>query len=192
LNRDLMTNLSSQEMGPTIRTRDQLNAVVENIVLLRLEQAELDRAQAGEIAAIREKYRASLTEVDRYLQMEIAWVEAWARQNPAEFTGERTIDCPHARIGYRVMSPRVERASRRWTWTEAASALAEKEWGRRYLRTPEPEVDKEAILADLATLPAEDLRQVGIKVVQGERFFIEPRGESEASSASDDDWQEAA
>ena len=187
-----MTTLSSPEMGPTIRTRDQLNAVVENIVLLRLEQAELDRAQADEIAAIREKYRAPLTEVDRYLQMETAWVEAWARQNPGEFTRERIIDCPHARVGYRVMAPRVERASRRWTWTEAALALAETEWGRRYLRAPEPEVDKEAILADLATLSTDDLRQAGIKIVQGERFFIEPHGEAEPCASSDENWQEAA
>jgi phage host-nuclease inhibitor protein Gam len=187
-----MTTLSFPGTSPTIRNRDQLNAVVENIILLRAEQAGLDRAQADEIAAIREKYRAPLTEVDRYLQMETAWVETWARQNPDEFSAERLIDCPHARIGYRETPPRVERASRRWTWTEASIALAATAWGSRYLRTPEPEIDKETILADLATLPVEDLHEVGIKIVQGERFYIEAHGQPEESSASGENWQEAA
>jgi len=185
-----MITFTPTSSSPTIRCREQLNAVVENIVLLRAELAELERAQANELAAVREKYRAPLTEVDRFLQMETAWVEAWAHQNPGEFSGERLLDCPHARIGFRTMPPRVERANRRWNWAEAAAALAEVEWGKRYLRTPDPEIDREAILADLERLPAEDLRQVGIKVVQGERFFIEAH--EEPKEDANPEWQEAA
>jgi phage host-nuclease inhibitor protein Gam len=177
-----MTILPSPASSPTIRTRQHLNSVVENIVLMRSEQAELERAQAKEIAAIRDKYRAPLAEVDRLLQMETAWVEAWAKQNPEEFSGERLLECPHAQIGFRMMPPRVERASRRWSWADATAALAETAWGQRYLRTAAPEIDKEAILADLANLPTEELRQAGIKIAQGERFFIEAHERPEEST----------
>jgi phage host-nuclease inhibitor protein Gam len=187
-----MTSFSSPSPAPTIRTREQLDAVVENIVSLKGELAELERAQATEIVGVREKFRAPLTEVDRFLQKEIAWVETWARQNPSAFVTDRLLRCPHATIGYRMMPPRVERASRQWTWTEAASRLSEVEWGRRYLRTPAAEVDRDAILADLASLSNDELRQVGIKIVQGERFFIEPHGHEEEALMPEATWQEAA
>jgi len=180
-----MTPLS---LPPAIRSREQLDAVVENIVLLQREQAELVRTQESEIAAIREKYRLPFAELDRYLQMETSWVEAWARQNPVALTEKRSMDCPHAAIGFRETLPRVERASRKWTWTAAALRLAEVAWGKPYLRVPEPEVDREAILSDLAILSAEELREAGIKIVQGERFFIEPHRSVEGDAS----WQEAA
>jgi phage host-nuclease inhibitor protein Gam len=169
-----------------------LDAVVANIVSLQLEQIEVLQAQADEIAAVREKYRATLTELDRFLQIESAWVETWARQNPNVFSGERTLRCTQATIGFRTIAPQVERASRKWSWTEAALKLAESAWGRRYLRIPAPEVNKEAILNDQATLSPEALREVGIKIVQGERFYLERHGLNEEVETTDSNWQEAA
>ena len=171
-------SIFSSPTAPTIRTREQLDAVVENIVRLQLEQGDLLDAQENEIAAVREKYRVSSSR----------WTVSrkWKPRGPrrgrwptlAAFD-ERLLDCPHATIGFRETSPRVERASRKWTWTAAALKLAESEWGRRYLRIPSPEVDKEALLADQPTLSAEELRQAGIKIVQGERFFAEPHPPAE-------------
>ncbi len=65
-------------------------------------------------------------------------------------------------------------------------ALGGLDWGKRYLRVPSAEVDKEAIVADMAWLSAADLRDVGLKVVQGERFFIAAHKTSEPA------WREAA
>jgi phage host-nuclease inhibitor protein Gam len=178
--------------SPTITNRAQLAAVVDNIVTLQLEQLDVLRAQADEIAAIREKYRPTLTELDRYLQMETSWVEAWANRNPDDFSADRSIVCDRATIGYRMTEPRVERASRKWTWTEAALKLAESEWGRRYLRIPSPEVNREAILKDLAALSADELREVGLKIVEGERFYLERHGAIDHVTASESNWQEAA
>ncbi len=187
-----MTPFSTPATAPAIKSREQLDAVVANIVTLQLEQIEVVRAQAEEIEAIREKYRATLTELDRLLQIEGAWVETWARQNPEAFSTERTLRCEQATIGFRTITPQVERASRKWSWTEAAMKLAESAWGRRYLRIPAPEVNKEAILNDLANLSPEALREVGIKIVQGERFYLERHAQTEEVEATDSDWQEAA
>jgi hypothetical protein len=70
--------------------------------------------------------------------------------------------------------------------------LGETAWGRRYLRVPAPEVDKAAILADRAQLPADELRLAGIKIVQQEHFFITPRGQAESLPDERPDWREAA
>jgi phage host-nuclease inhibitor protein Gam len=185
-----MTPTPVQTATPAIQTRQQLDAVLENIAHLQREWDELYHAQEKEIAAVRQRYRAPLAEMEHYLDLETSWAESWARANPGAFTADRSLACAHATIGFRATPPRIERASRRWTWSRIALTLAGVAWGKRYLRIPSPEVDKEALLADLADLSPVELRNAGIKVAQGERFFITPHPASapEVESA----WQEAA
>lgn len=181
----------SQPSVPSIQNRQQLESVLENIVHLQQNRAELESDQEREITGVRQKYRTPLAELDRYLLLETTWVETWARENTDAFSDRRTLACTHASIGFRVSPPRIERASRKWTWSEVAVKLSELAWGRRYLRQPAPEVNKEALLADRADLEAPELRKVGIKIVQDERFFITPHGPAESATA-DLAWQEAA
>jgi phage host-nuclease inhibitor protein Gam len=171
--------------APSIRTRPQLDAVLENIVQLQRERDDLYRAQENEIAAVRQRYRAPLAEIEHYLDLETTWAEAWARENPGALSGDRSLACAHATIGFRAEPPRIERASRRWTWSRIALTLGQLAWGSRYLRVPAPEVDKEALLADLATLSPTDLREAGLKITQGETFFITPHPQESV-------WQKAA
>jgi phage host-nuclease inhibitor protein Gam len=193
-NPKFMTSIQhpSQPTPPGIQNRQQLDAVVENIIHLQQNRAELERDQEREITAVRQKYRTPLAEVDRYLLLETTWVETWARANPEVFSEKRSMTCTHAVIGYRVSPPRIDRASRKWTWSEISQKLSELAWGRRYLRQPAPEVNKEALLADRLELVSTELRKVGIKIVQDERFFITPHGPTESAVASETDWQEAA
>ncbi len=182
----------SQPAAPTIQNRQELEAVVENIVHLQQDRAEIESAQEKEITAIRQKYRAPLAEMDRYLLLESTWVETWAKANPTAFPDKRSLTCTHATIGFRIAPPRVDRASRKWTWTDIALKLSELAWGRRYLRQPALEVNKEALLADRSELVAAELRQAGIKIVQEERFFITPHGPAETAESTENAWQEAA
>jgi phage host-nuclease inhibitor protein Gam len=185
---------SPQPAAPAIQTRGQLDVVLENIAHLQRERDELYRAQENEIAAVRQRYRAPLAEMDRYLDLETSWAEAWARGNPGAFAADRSLACAHATIGFRTLPPRIERASRRWTWSRIALTLADLPWGRRYLRVPAPEVDKEALVADLAGLSPVELRNAGLIVVQGEQFHITPHVPAETTSApaAEPAWQEAA
>jgi phage host-nuclease inhibitor protein Gam len=181
---------------PVVKTRQQLTALLENIAQLQRERDELQRAQENEIAAIRQRYRAPLAEIDHYLELETSWAEAWARQNPGAFASVgsvRSVACAKVTLGFRADPPRIERASRRWTWTRIAATLATLPWGHRYLRIPAPEVDKEALAADLSQLSPVDLRNAGMIVVPGERFFITPHPTAETSASTfQPSWQEAA
>jgi phage host-nuclease inhibitor protein Gam len=180
----------SAPAAPAITSRHELDAVVENIVQLQLNRSEVEREQEQEIALIRQKFRAPLAEIERYLTLETAWVETWARQHPDTFRERQSLALTHAVIGFRVSPHRVDRASRKWTWGAISAKLGELAWGRRYLRQPALEVNKEALLADRADLSPAELRQAGLKIVQEERFFIAPhRG---ADAASEEEWQEAA
>lgn len=170
--------------GPVIQTRQQLDAVLENIAQLQNERDDLFHRQREEIEAVQQKYRAPLAEMKNYLELETSWAEAWSRAHPEAFAASRSLACASATIGFRPEPYRIERASRRWTWSRIASTLATLDWGRRYLRIPPPEVDREALLTDLADLSPVDLRNAGIKIVTGETFFITPHPNPE--------WQEAA
>jgi len=189
-----MTNLTPLSVPaaaqPTITSRHELDAVVENIVQLQLNRAELEREQEQEIAAVRQKFRAPLAEIERYLTLETSWVEDWARRHPDTFRDRQSLPLTHAVIGFRTSPCRVDRASRKWTWSAIAQKLGELAWGRRYLRQPALEVNKEALLADRAELSPTELRAAGLKIVQEERFYIAPHRETESASA--EEWQEAA
>jgi phage host-nuclease inhibitor protein Gam len=189
-----MTPSPSPAAAPAIQTRQQLDALLENIAHLQRERDDLYRAQENEIAAIRQRYRAPLAEMDNYLDLETSWAESWALAHPDAFAANRSLACAHATIGFRATPPRIERASRRWTWSRIALTLADLAWGKRYLRVPAPEVDREALLVDLADLSPVDLRNAGICIVQGERFFITPHANAEMTSTSSHEpaWQEAA
>ena len=180
--------------APAIQTRAQLDAVLENIVHLRSARDELRREQENEINTVRQRYRVPLAEIDHYLELETGWAEAWARANPGAFAADRSLACVHATVGFQAEPTRIERASRRWTWSRIALTLAEFAWGQRYLRVPEPEVDKEALLADLPRLSTVDLRDAGIRVVEGERFYITPHSEAgtAAGAPAESPWREAA
>jgi phage host-nuclease inhibitor protein Gam len=178
--------------APVIQTRPQLEALVENIVELKAQRSELLDAQDAELAGIREKYRLPLAEIERYLTLEMAWAEAWARNHPAALGTTREIECAKATIGFRLTPPRVERASRKWTWHAIALKLAEVGWGQRYLRVPAAEVNKEAILAERGAVSPEELRLAGLKIIEGERFFVAPHGTAEPPGEVEPDWREAA
>ena len=184
----------SQPVPPSIETRQQLDSVVENIVQLQLSRTELESEQDREIVAIRQRYRAPLAELDRYLLLETTWVETWANAHPDAFSDRRTLPCTHAIIGFRTSPPRVERLSRKWSWSDIAVKLAEAAWGRRYLRHPAPEVNKEAVLSDRLELDPGELKKVGLKILQDDRFFIHPHqsASSQESLPMEEEWPQAA
>jgi len=169
-----ITPLPQPAATPVVQTRPQLEALLENIAQLQSERDQLHQQLEDEIAAIRHQYRPQLDEMESFLDKERSWAESWARANPDQLGPDRSLACASATIAFEAAPVRIERASRRWTWTRIANTLAELPWGKTYLRIPPPEVDKDLLLADLAALSPEDLRTAGLKVIQADRFVITP------------------
>src|ERR1700677_3444050 len=105
---------------PEISTRAELEALLENIAELRREREAAFAAQEAELAAVRQRHRAQLTELQNLLALETSWAEAWTRQHRGELSADGTLGFANATLGFRAGGPRVERASRRWTWSRIA------------------------------------------------------------------------
>src|ERR1700683_834115 len=102
-----MTFTPSPTAAPAIQTRQQLDAVLENIAHLQCERDELYLVQENEIAAVRQRYRAPLAEMEHYLELETSWAESWARSKLGACTAARLRAGARATMGCRTPPPRI-------------------------------------------------------------------------------------
>jgi phage host-nuclease inhibitor protein Gam len=157
---------------PAVRTRADLEVVVREIAELTLarntEQTELDR----DITAAREAHELQLSALTKTLEEKTELARAWSDANPSEFNRLKSLDLVHGIIGWRTGQPTLKTLSG-WTWDRVLEKLKTLGW-LPYVRTKE-EVNKQQIIADRETIAPEDMRAIGVRVIQDESFFVEPK-----------------
>jgi phage host-nuclease inhibitor protein Gam len=116
--------------------------------------------------------QGELAEIDQRIKEKSTTVQSWAEANPSEFGALKSLDVTHAVIGWRTGQPTLKTLAG-WTWDRVLEKL-NLVAASTYIRLKE-EVNKAAILADRESLGAEKLRGMGMRVVQDESFFIEPK-----------------
>lgn len=176
--RELPTNVSPFPVvstTPPTGSRRELEALVARAVRCRLEadaiRVEVDR----EVAAVRARHQPSLERAESAAQESHEAVRTWADGHRGEsFGGRKTMKCLHATIGYRSKPPRVERIRAHAKWGAIAVAMQSQPWASNYVRMPEPEpeLNKEALLANRRKLPPGALAHAGLRVVEGEEQFF--------------------
>jgi phage host-nuclease inhibitor protein Gam len=162
--------------APVISTRAEMEAHVREIAELTLarnrQKTELDEA----ITKIREHYEASLGAIDQSLAEKTELARAWAEANPADFKGLKSLELTHGTIGFRTGTPALK-TLRGWTWKRVLEVVLQLPKLASYVRR-DPELDRQALIADRKTLGDDGLRAIGCEIVQEESFFIEPKIES--------------
>jgi phage host-nuclease inhibitor protein Gam len=122
-------------------------------------------------AAADEKYAADIAEHDAQIKAEIAALKAWAVKNEkAELVETRSISTPTGTFGFRTGMPRVK-FTRGWDVQRVIEAVLGLFPKRGWIRTVE-ELDKDAMIAD-RDKHAADLESVGVKIDQGETFYVD-------------------
>lgn len=164
---------------PNLATRADAEAAMCDLAIsaniLRFLTAERD----AKVLAINEEYESDLGKANAQLASLTDALRVWAETNPGEFQkGRKSIDFLSGILGFRTGTPKLALLSRAWNWDKVLDAIKLRAFA--FIRTKE-EVDKEAILAFVsagpepaAELEAKILRPIGVKIVQGESFFIEP------------------
>jgi phage host-nuclease inhibitor protein Gam len=133
-------------------------------------QAETARMN-DEINGIRARFAPGLALLEDNLATAMDSARAWAEANPEEFGAARSIDMTHAIIGYRTGQPQLKTLSG-WTWDRVLEKLMV--IGIPWIRLKK-EVDKQGILNHRESLGDKYLREIGVRIVQEETFFVDPR-----------------
>lgn len=169
-----MKNKRIKVQLPTVTTREDAEAVMNEIALIANNQRKLIADRDAEVLKINERYEASLSVCAENLTAKTDALRVWAETNPDQFPkGRKSIDFVSGNLGFRTGTPKLALINRSWKWETVTNAVCS--YLPNFIRS-KPEVDKEAIIAqrdDEAIQFA--LPKCGIKVVQGESFFVEPK-----------------
>jgi phage host-nuclease inhibitor protein Gam len=146
---------------------DIANLTVQNNLLA----AKYDELIANARTDADELFAADMANYPAQLKIRIASLEAWAETNKTElFSDDRSVTTPAGSFGFRTGMPKVE-LIRGWNTERVVNAVLKLFPKRGWLRQVW-ELDKEAMIADRKKAAA-DLAEVGVKVKQGESFFVD-------------------
>lgn len=136
-------------------------------------RAELDQ----EITAARQRFEQRIDALSKQVEEKSGLLQQWAEASPEEFReGRKSVELLHGRIGFRTSTPALKTVAG-WTFKKVLEVVE-----RAFVRVKE-DLDKEGILATYARgeLTDAELKRVGLRVVQEEAFFVEPKLEDTAA-----------
>jgi phage host-nuclease inhibitor protein Gam len=164
---------------PTITTREEAEALMNELAQTVNNQRKMLADRDAEILAVNQDYEASLTECEAAITTKTETLRAWAEANPDSFPkGVKSIKMVSGVCGFRTGTPKLALLGRAFNWDKVLGLLKAASAWCNYVRKKE-EVDKDAILGAHSNAKDKqqfdlDLKRFGIKVVQEESFFVEP------------------
>jgi phage host-nuclease inhibitor protein Gam len=161
-----------KQIRPAITSREAMESVVGEIAAIKNRQRQLAAAMDAQIQAVRERYEGDLAAETGALDEKMEDLRAWSEANPAQFGAARSIETVHGIVGWRTGQPALKTLAG-WTFDRVLQAL--KETGATsYIRVKE-EVNKQQLLGHRDILGHGKLRELGLRVVQEDSFFVEPK-----------------
>ncbi len=159
---------------PLINSREDAEAMLGE---LAKSQSALNHSVASmdtEITLIRQRFESTQGALQNDIELKTGLLERWASDNQPEFGKAKSIEMLHGRIGFRTGTPKLKTLAK-YTWK--AVLLGLKLEKRSELIRTEEEVDKETIISQSRNnlLTEDDLKAFGVKIVQDESFFVEPK-----------------
>lgn len=169
--------------APLIDSREQAERMLGEIAGLTIARNHVANNLDRDIQLAREKAEPQITALNQQLKEKTELLRGWAETNPEEFGKKKSIVFAHGIVGFRTGTPKLKTLTRK-TWDTVLATLKGLAFGAAYIRIKE-EIDKERILSDYAqdALVDSDLTTLGVRVVQEESFFVEPKLEEVAQAA---------
>jgi phage host-nuclease inhibitor protein Gam len=162
-----------KHIAPVIKTRVEAEETLGEIRRLTIERNFLNADREAQIKAIDDRFAPELSELNQELESATEHLRIWSEANPSEYGKLKSLELPHGTMGWRTGTPSLKTLTG-WTWDRVLEKLKELKALAHYIRTKE-EVDKQAIIGDRDGIGQEMLRTIGVKVVQSESFFVEPK-----------------
>ncbi len=162
-----------------IEVEDRLGA----IRMLKLAEQKILNDKQEAIARIEAQCAEPLGEIAESVKRATLDLQAWAEANPAEFSKRKSIEFTHGTIGFRTGTPKLELLSRKFTWKRVLENV--QTLLPNFIRD-KPEIDKEALLAQRDEESVKwAIAGCGMKVVQDESFFVEPKIETSQATVKE-------
>jgi phage host-nuclease inhibitor protein Gam len=164
---------------PVVATRADAERILGELAAATADRARFQAELDAKLTEVRREFEHVIEDLNKDIEGHTGLLQAWAEANPDEFGEKKSVELLHGRLGFRTGNPKLKTLSG-WTWDRVKETLARSFSG--HIRT-KTEVDKEGLLAarQRHELDDNDLRQIGVKVVQDEAFFIEPKVDAPAA-----------
>lgn len=174
------TTTRIRRTGPALTSRSAAEA---ELGVLAAHTAERDRLVAkleAELTAVRQRYEDKIEAEQAIVDAATDRLQAWAEANTGEFAERKSLDLLHGTLGFRTGNPALKTLAG-WTWDRVKEKLLAGPLAT-YVRT-KTEPDKEGIHGayQRGELSDAGLREIGLRIVQDEAFFIEPKAETPAA-----------
>jgi phage host-nuclease inhibitor protein Gam len=162
---------------PVVATRADAETLLGEIAADTANLNALKAALDSEVTAVRQKFEGKIDALAKQLEQKSGLLQQWAEASPEEFGEKRSIEFLHGRIGFRTGNPKLKTIAG-WTFDRVLSVI-DSAWVRI-----KKELDKEGLLAAHArgSLSDPELRSNGLRVVQDDTFFVEPKLEEVANT----------
>jgi phage host-nuclease inhibitor protein Gam len=157
-----------------IETREEMEKVIGGIADATITRDGLMAKMDAEITEIRSRYEVEITGLGICIDTLMDKAQRWAEANPDAFGDRKSIEMIHGTVGFRTGTPKLKLLSG-WTWNKVLEFLVINKL-TDFIRSKQ-DVDKELILSNRDCLKEQTLRQIGVRVVQDETFFVEPKRE---------------
>lgn len=156
--------------NPAVKmTREDMEAAIRELCFTSVRLDETTARMNEALARVREQFEPELAALQQTHDELFDQANAWADAHPDEFATRKSITLVHGTMGYRTGQPALK-TIRGQTWDSVLAFL--KVNLPQYIRVVQ-EVDREALISDRETLGDENLKTLGMRVDQAERFFID-------------------
>jgi len=172
-----MPRITSQPVE-VIETRAEMESLVGDLSRLQLRQNALKVELDQELLAVRRRYEERIDALEERINNRFRIAENWASAHPEEFGKKKSIEFVHGVAGFRTATPRVTKLGRFKNFAEVVKVMLQTAWAAKYVKTAEPQLNRELLIADRNALSEAQLKQIGLKIVQDERFYVEPKQEA--------------
>jgi phage host-nuclease inhibitor protein Gam len=148
-----------------------LGVVAKNTAMIMKKESAMN----ARIEDIKKKFSEEVKELAEENGKLTGEITAYCEANKSSFEKQRTMKFSSGEIGFRNNPPKVLQLNRKYN-TQTSIELIKKIFGvDDYIRVKE-EINKDSLLTDYAAKELGDsqLASVGLKIDQGETFFINP------------------
>lgn len=155
----------------TLTTRDEAEAVMNELALAANNRRKFTAGMDKRLLEVKAEFEPIFSEIDAAIAQKSDALRVWAESHPEEFGKKKSIDFLSGTLGFRTGTPKLALLNRSWNWAKVLEAALV--YLPNFIRQ-KPELDKEQIIAQREELEPV-FHRVGVKVVQEESFYIEPK-----------------